>query len=133
MKPYDVLISDKAQAEMEGIYTYISETLLSPMAAVNQYERIAEAILSLETMPKRIPLMDDEPERSKGLRLLIVDNYAVVFVVRNETVYVTRVLYSASDLRRRLLETEPKGAIKIPLLGGVARSDGVVNTLPGEI
>ena len=105
MKPYDVLISDKAQAEMEGIYTYISETLLSPMAAVNQYERIAEAILSLETMPKRIPLMDDEPERSKGLRLLIVDNYAVVFVVRNETVYVTRVLYSASDLRRRLLET----------------------------
>ena len=73
MKHYEVLISDKANEDMEGIYKYIAETLLAPMAAAKQYDRIADAILSLEDMPERIKLMDSEPERSKGLRPLIVD------------------------------------------------------------
>ena len=77
---------------------------LAPDTAINQYARIAEAILSLEVMPERIKLMNSEPERSKGLRPLIVDNYTVFFVIRVDSVYITRVLYSASDIRKRLSE-----------------------------
>ena len=51
MRHYEVLISDKANDDMEGIYKYIAETLLAPMAAAEQYDRIADAILSLEDMP----------------------------------------------------------------------------------
>ena len=104
MKRYEVLISDKAFEDMEGIYNYIAKTLHEPDIAINQYERIAEAVLSLELMPERIKLMNSEPERSKGLRPLIVDNYTVFFVIRAEAVYITRVLYSASDISKRLLE-----------------------------
>ena len=104
MKRYEVLISDKALEDMEAIYTYISKTLLAPDTAINQYNRIAKAILSLEVMPERIKLMDSEPERSKGLRALIVDNYTVFFVIRVGAVYITRVLYSASDISKRLSE-----------------------------
>ena len=104
MKVYEVLISDKASEEMDAIYTYIADMLFSPVAAANQYDRIADAILSLDTMPKRIKLMDSEPEQSKGIRAMFVDHYTVFFVVRVDTVYVTRVLYSASDISKRLLD-----------------------------
>jgi len=63
MKHYEAVISGKALEDMESIYNYISETLLEPAIAAKQYDRIAEAILSLEEMPKRIKLMDSEPER----------------------------------------------------------------------
>jgi plasmid stabilization system protein ParE len=104
MKHYEVLISDKANGDMEAIYDYIAETFHAPITAAKQYNRIADAILSLEEMPERIKLMDSEPERSKGLRALIVDNYSVFFVVKAETVYIVRVLYSASDISKRLSE-----------------------------
>ena len=104
MKKYEVLISDKANDDLEAIYTYIAETLLSPETAADQYDKIAEAILSLEVMPKRIKLMDSEPEHSEEVRAMIVDNYTVFFVIRVNIVYVTRVLYGASDISKRLLE-----------------------------
>lgn len=39
-----------------------------------------------------------------GLRQLSVDNYSVFYVVKEKRVIVARVLYSASDISRRLLE-----------------------------
>ena len=104
MKHYEVLISEKANKDMEAIYDYIAETFCSPITAIKQYDRIAEAILSLEEMPERIKLMNSEPERSKGLRSLIVDNYSIFFVIKPETVLIIRVLYSASDICKRLAE-----------------------------
>ena len=74
MKHFEVVISGKALDDMESIHHYIAETLLEPAIAAKQYDRIADAILSLEEMPERIKLMDSEPERSKGLRPLLVDN-----------------------------------------------------------
>ena len=102
MKHYDVFISDRANKDMEDIYRYISETLLAPVSAAKQYDRIADAVLSLETMPERVRVMYSEPERSEGFRPLIVDNYTVFFVIKGSTVNIARVLYGASDIRKRL-------------------------------
>ena len=102
MKHFEVIISDKANEDMVNIYSHIAETLLSPETAANQYDRIADAILTLEEMPERIKLLDSEPEHSQGIRPLIVDNYTVFYVIRNESVIVARVLYSASDISKRL-------------------------------
>ena len=56
--------------------------------------------------PERVRIMESEPEHTMGLRQLPVDNYSVFFVVKEERVIVARVLYSASDLSKRLLEDE---------------------------
>ena len=53
-------------------------------------------------MPERIKLMESEPERTRGLRRLIVDNYAVFFIIADDVVIVTNVLYGASDIESRL-------------------------------
>ena len=102
LKHYNINITDEAYNDMDGIYDYIADTLLEPATAAKQYDRIADAILSLEEMPERIRIMDSEPARSKGLRPLFVDNYTVLFVIKADTVFVARVIYSASDIRKRL-------------------------------
>ena len=70
--------------------------------AMDQYNRIADAILTLDTMAERIRIMESEPERSKEMRRLLVDNYSVFFVIQGDKVIVTDVLYSASDIESRL-------------------------------
>ena len=102
MKQYDVKISRMALSDMEQIYSYIADRLLEPDTAMAQYNRIAEAIQSLNILPERCALVESEPERTQGLRQMLVDNYSVFYIVGEDTVSVARVLYSASDLVRRL-------------------------------
>ena len=69
MKTYKVRITDAALKDMEEIYRYIAETLHAPDTAADQYDRIAEAALSLALFPERNRLVDFEPERTAGLSL----------------------------------------------------------------
>lgn len=105
MKQYTVQITDRALADMEEIYTYIAEQLQAPENAMGQYNRIAEAIQKLNMFPERVRIMESEPENKMGFRQLPVDNFSVFYVIKEERVIVTRVLYSASDISRRLLES----------------------------
>ena len=68
MKQYDVKISYAALSYMEQIYSYIADRLLEPDTAMGQYNRIAEAIQSLNILPERCALVESEPERTQGLR-----------------------------------------------------------------
>ena len=104
MKTYDIEITAKAYEDLEQIYTYIADELLEPVIAANQYDRIADAILTLDIMPDQIKIMDSEPARSKDLRPLLVDKYTVLFTIETDTVYIARVLYSSSDISTKLAE-----------------------------
>ena len=104
LKTYEVEITSKANEDMDGIYTYIADKLLEPIIAANQYDRIANAILTLETLPDRIKIVNSEPARSKGLRPLLVDNYTVLFTIESDTVFIVRVLYSSSDINAKIAE-----------------------------
>ena len=104
MKQYVVRITDSALADMEEIYNYIAIQLQAPENAMGQYNRIAETIEGLNVFPERVKLVESEPERIMGLRQLVIDNYSVFYVIEDMDVKVTRVLYSAMDISRRLLE-----------------------------
>ena len=95
-------ISEPAAKDMEELYDYIAVQLLSPEYAIGQYNRIAEAILTLDCFPERNKLVESDLERSKGLRRLLVDNYVVFYIVMEHKVVVTNVLYSASDVLTRM-------------------------------
>ena len=104
MRQYVVRITDKALTDMEEIYNYISIQLRAPENAMGQYNRIAEAIEGLRVFPERVKLMESEPERIMGLRQLVIDNYSAFYVIEDRDVIVIRILYSAMDISRRLLE-----------------------------
>jgi plasmid stabilization system protein ParE len=101
---YTIQITDKALADMEEIYTYIAKQLQSPENALGQYNRIAEAIQKLNIFPERVKIMESEPERRLEIRQLSIDNFYVFYVIKDNKVIVTRVLYSASDISKRLLD-----------------------------
>ncbi|MCR5384869.1 MAG: type II toxin-antitoxin system RelE/ParE family toxin [Saccharofermentans sp.] len=102
MKQYRVRITEEALNDMGQLYKYIAVHLNAPKAAMDQYNRITEAIMSLSQMPKRIKLMDSEPERTKGLRRINVDNYSVFFLINKDEVVITNVLYGSMDISERL-------------------------------
>ena len=87
---------------MEAIFDYIAEKLKAPDIALHQYNRIADAILTLNVCPERHALFASQPEHDMGCRPLTVDNYSAIYVVTDDAVTVLRVLYSASDIAARL-------------------------------
>lgn len=114
MKEYQVKITPKAKDDMEEIYNYIAYSLLAPQAAMNQYNNIADAILSLSTMPERCPLMQSKLAFNLNLRCLLVGNYSVLFRV-NDQVTIVGILYSSSNIDKILSQRIKQSR---PFLGG---------------
>lgn len=104
MEKRKVEITQTALADMDTIYNYIANALLAPENAMGQYNRIAEAVLSLGILPERYPIFEMEPERSWGMRRMAVDNYLICYLVDTEKVTVTDILFGASNVHARLLD-----------------------------
>lgn len=102
MKEYSVVISHDVFLDLQSIYEYIRYSLLSPDTAQNIYERITNQILNLNQMPERFKLLETEIENKRGIHRMNVDNYAVFYIIKDQTVIVTNVLYGASDIIQRL-------------------------------
>lgn len=95
MAQYKVLIYPAAKADMQEIVDYVNT--LSPDAALDLYDAIVEAILSLGDMPERCPLLKDVYLRRKGYRALQVKNYTVFYTISDKAVQIRRILYGKRD------------------------------------
>ena len=71
---YEVEISEQADTDLRGIYEYIAFELLSPDNAAGQLDRLEEKIVGLETFPEKHRPYEKEPWKSRGLRVMPVDN-----------------------------------------------------------
>ena len=115
MKQYTVEITDEALADMEHIYNHIAYVLLAPENAMGQYNRIADEIIKLDVFPERFRIMDSEPEHSKGIHRMLVDNYSVFYVIKDDRVIVTDVLYSASDIELKYSDRRGERALRVEI------------------
>ena len=100
--------ADDAIQDLQAIYDYISMTLQEPDIAEKQTNRIMDAADTLDHMPLRHRLYDNEPWRSRGLRVLPVDNY-IIFYLPDETkntVTIIRVMYGGRDIEKQLNANE---------------------------
>jgi len=101
---YDVDISEQAEMDLRNIYVYIAAELQARENADGQLERIEDAIYKLDQFPERFQLYDEEPWKSKGVRVLVVDNYIALYVIDydNTLVTVIRVMYGGRDVNAQL-------------------------------
>ena len=101
---YEVTTTKQADADLRSIYEYIAFELLSPENAAGQLERLEQSILGLDIMPERHREYEEEPWKSRGLRVLPVDNYLVFYVPDETTKLVTviRVMYSGRNINEQL-------------------------------
>ena len=77
---YEVEVSEQADRDLREIFENIAFELQSPENASGQLDRLEEQILSLDTMPERYRKYEKEPWKSRGLRVLPVDNYVVLYI-----------------------------------------------------
>lgn len=102
MKKYEIEITKEALRDMEEIYNYIANELLSPDYAIGQYNRIADAIMQLDIFPEKFRILESEPEKRRKIRRMPIDNYSIFYVIRDDKVIITSVLYSASNILEKL-------------------------------
>lgn len=105
---YSVEITSQAESDLRGIYEYIAYELQSPQTAAAQLSRLEENICTLDQMPDRFRRYDREPWRSRGWRIMPVDNYCVFYMPDHDrkVVYITRVLYGGRDIESVLVGDE---------------------------
>ena len=77
---YEVELSEQADSDLRGIIEYIAFELQYPENASGQLDRLEEQILSLDIMPERYRKYENEPWKSRGLRVLPVDNYVIFYI-----------------------------------------------------
>lgn len=97
---FEIEISDQADADLRSIYEYIAFKLQSPENAGGQIDRLEESIISLEQLPERFREYENEPWHNRGLRIMPVDNYCVLYIPNAENAVVTiiRVMYGGRDI-----------------------------------
>ncbi len=105
---FEIVYTARARRELRNIQEYIEYGLLEPETAKKVLNRILERIDSLDEMPMRFRLYDDEPWRSQGLRVFPVDKYMVFYLPNEEkmTVEIVHVLYGGMDINKQLEEID---------------------------
>lgn len=103
---WKVSYTQKALQDIDDIYGYISNVLLEPNIAKSLVSHIMKYVRSLEQLPMRYKIYDNEPWKSKGLRVMSVKNYLVFYLPseNEQTVYVVRIMYAGRDVSKQLSE-----------------------------
>lgn len=83
---------------------YIAVALGEKEIAVNMINLIEKNIISLDEMPGRYKIYDNEPWKSRGVHIMPVKKYLVFYVVdeNNKAVNVFRVIYGSRDVENVL-------------------------------
>ena len=104
MEKYKIIFEPRAVNDLNEIFKYISYTLKEPEIAKRIYNSIKKHILSLESMPYRHKLLDDEPFRNLEIRRIPVENYTAFYFVNEEskTVHIFRILYNCREWKNLL-------------------------------
>lgn len=109
-KTYIVKITPQAESHLIEITNYFVNELKELITAKRILDKIERSILSLSTLPYRTKLIDSEPWRSYGIRVLSVNNFLVYLWIDEENgiVHVIAVVYSRRDQLKHLLHLDFK-------------------------
>lgn len=101
---YKVIITPEAQEDIRNSIRYIARELANPQAAMALQEELRKEITSLETMPLRFKIVDEQPWGALGVRKNIVKNHYVYYITDDEskTVSVIAVIYVRMDQQNQV-------------------------------
>lgn len=105
---YEVKVTRQALEQMQEITHYIAHELCAPDAAYNLLDEMENTINSLEDMPGRMSLVDEELWRTEGVRKALVKNFIICFWVDDENVkvQVIAVIYDKRDQLEQLKQIQ---------------------------
>lgn len=90
-RKYKVEYLPIAVKDLTEIIEYIQ--LDSPQNALSFLDRIDSTIIKLEDFPSLGPAPKDIRLQRLGYRMLIIDNYLVFYVIKDEVIEIRRIVY----------------------------------------
>ena len=107
-KTYSVKITPQAEIQLSEITKFLVNELNEPIIAKRLLARIEQSVLSLSTFPYRTKLLDREPWRSAGVRLMPISNFIIYLWIDEENciVHVIAVVYGRRDQLKQLLQLD---------------------------
>ena len=103
---YRVQLAEQAKRDLRSIYEYFSFTKQEPRIGRKIKQRIVEKLNSLNEMPHRYPVYQEEPWKSMGLRQVFAESYCAFYLITENRVQVARIMYGSMDLSAALSETK---------------------------
>lgn len=109
-KKYKIQLTPTVYSQLDEIKQYISIILAAPEAAKRLLNSIRNAVNSLDIMPARVPLADEDPWRSHGIHKMTVKNYLVYFWIDEDafTVHVIAIVYGRREQATQLSKIDMK-------------------------
>lgn len=105
---YKLSITRPAEQDILSAVLYIAHHLQNKSAAEAFYEAVQSTLKSLEEIPYRYPVVNDEVLAKHGFRLIPIKNSLVFYIVREATqsVVIERVLYYKRNWLELLLRSK---------------------------
>lgn len=85
MNKYIIRQTHLFEKELESIYQYIFTHLKEPITAKKFYYKVKEGIFSLQYFPERHVKLNIEVEQKRNLHKLLIDNYVIIYEVKQNT------------------------------------------------
>lgn len=103
---FEVELTERADRDLRNIFLYIAIDLSSPENAEKQVKRLWNAILSLDELPERYRRYEDEPWYSRGMRVLPIDNFVILYIpyLEEKIVRIVTVMYGGRNIGEQLKE-----------------------------
>jgi plasmid stabilization system protein ParE len=91
MEKYELVIFPAVREDLLEIVDFLNE--FSADTAFKLYDEIVAGVGSLEYLALRCPLLKSPVLRAKGYRALVVHNYLVLYIVKDMTVEIRRIIH----------------------------------------
>ncbi|MGN0803920.1 MAG: type II toxin-antitoxin system RelE/ParE family toxin [Candidatus Coproplasma sp.] len=90
--------TEKAESDLEGILSYITNDLCSPMAARNLGRKIFESIDNVCLFPDSGVMVQNEFVKDAEVRRVLIDNYVLYYKQKDNNVTILRIIYAKRNL-----------------------------------
>ena len=101
---YELLITEFAEQDLDGIVEYIAVKLANPSAAETFLDSVEDCYESLRRTPRLFAGFVDTYLKRKGYRKALINNYLLIFRIDGKArrVYVLRCFYAGQDYIKQL-------------------------------
>ena len=101
---YELLITEFAEQDLDGIVEYIAVKLANPPAAGTFLDNVEACYESLSRTPRMFCACEDKYLKRKGYRKALINNYVLIFRIDGKArkVYVLRFFYAGQDYVKQL-------------------------------
>jgi mRNA-degrading endonuclease RelE of RelBE toxin-antitoxin system len=96
---FELIFSEKINADIISSLKYIKNVLKAPMTAENHFEELKKKYEKLKENPFIRPLVQNKYLATKGIRFIMVKKYMLIYKINeeNETVLLYRFMYCRRD------------------------------------